>query len=98
MPWPPSNAQLDVVRNYLKGEFPALQIDERYEDAQMVHRFRLIDKGNPEHELQLRGRSLFEDEADIGGILRRNHVAGRMRESGVTPVQVGKFSGEVTIS
>lgn len=99
MPWPPSNKQLDAVRKYLEAAFPGLQIDEKYEDADMVRRFRLIEeKSQPKYELQLSGRSMFEDDDDIVSILKHNGVAQKMRDVGSTPVRVGKYSGKVVIS
>jgi hypothetical protein len=99
MPWPPPNKQLDAVTKYLEAVFPGLQIDVKYEDADMVHRFRVIEKSRPTHELQLKsGRSMFEDGDDIVSILKQNGVAQKMRDAGSTPVRVGKFSGKVLIS
>ena len=89
MPWPPSDEQIEAVSAYLKAAFPGFEVNKTYEDSDMTHHFRLVQKSERKHELVV-GRVIFDDRTsqEITGLLKLHEVAKKLRQAGPRPFRL----------
>ena len=89
-PSAPDAAKIQVVRDYLQGEFPGCIVHDFYEHQRAAHVFQLQNSRGGLIHLAVVADDFFEAEAegDIRHVLERNRLARALREAGRSDVLI----------